>query len=214
MSLAGWGAPELLALALAFALGSVLGGQIVGHLRALNLRESGSGNLGATNMLRAGGSGPALLVLAIDAGKGALASSVIPLWLPQQALLPYACGLAAVLGHVYSPLAGGRGGKGAATALGSAVVLLPAGVGFAAAGFALLLIASGYVGLSMVCASLLLLLHTTCFSAHGFWSPAGAYAAALALLLLWTHRHNLARNLAGRENRFERVMLLRRRSRD
>lgn len=193
---------------MAFTLGSVLGGQILGRLRNINLRDSGSGNIGATNALRAGGAGFAVAVLIIDLGKGVLAVIFIPALFPSSVeWLPWACGGAAILGHIYSPLAGFSGGKGAATALGAAIVLLPAGTAWAVAGFICGLVASGFVGLSMILAHSVLLLHTACFSPAGAWSIPSLYAAVVLLMMIISHRENLKRVAAGTENRFTKVML-------
>src|ERR1043165_7034856 len=117
---------ELLAKALAaYLLGNVMGGQIAGRLRGIDLRAIGSGNIGATNALRTQGKKFALLVLAIDVGKGVVAAGALP-WLPwpwsppafSREALAYACGAAAAVGHCYPVLHKFRGGKGVATLAG------------------------------------------------------------------------------------------------
>ncbi len=202
--------PQLLAIGAAFLLGSVLGGQLLGRFLNVDLRQSGSGNIGATNALRARGKGFALGVLLIDLGKGILATTLLPLAASDSNALPWFCGLAAILGHVYSPFAGFSGGKGAATALGAALVLLPAGTLLAIPAFTATLVLTGFVGLSMIFAHSVLLLHTACFSLHGAWSLPTSYAALVFLIMVWSHRENLQRLHAGTENRFEKAMLFRR----
>lgn len=202
--------PLVFAACASFVLGSILGGQVLGRLLNVDLRQTGSGNIGATNALRARGKGFAFAVLLIDLGKGVLATIAVPMLAADQAALPWVCGLFAILGHIYSPFAGFSGGKGAATALGAAVVLLPAGTLLAALGFVATLILTGYVGLSMIFAHSVLLLHTACIGPYGAWSMPSAYAAAVLLLMIWSHRENLQRLRAGTENRFEKAMLLRR----
>lgn len=199
----------LLALVLAAALGSILGGQIIGRLRGLDLRHSGSGNLGATNALRSGGIKMGLVVLLIDAGKAYLAAA----WLPQLAAapatwLPWACGALAVLGHIYSPWAGFKGGKGVACGLGACIALLPIALLWGAIGFAVVLVLSGYVSLSVLTATSLITLKVACFSSAGLLSLPGAFAMGMLVLLSWTHRDNLRRLVQGKENRFEKVMLI------
>ncbi len=200
----------LLPVGAAFVLGSVLGGQLLGRLLNVDLRQSGSGNIGATNALRTRGKGFALGVLLIDLGKGVLATTALPLAAPESSALPWACGLAAICGHVYSPFAGFSGGKGAATALGAALVLLPTGTLIAVPAFMATLMLTGYVGLSMIFAHSVLLLHTACFGPYGAWSLPTGYVALVLLMMLWSHRENLQRLRAGTENRFEKAMLLRR----
>lgn len=203
---------------LAYLLGTAMGGFIVGRLRGgIDLRTQGSGNVGATNALRTAGTGFALLVLLVDVGKGVLAATLVPAlhWpLPGglafgRGALPYACGAAAALGHVYPVWFGFRGGKGAATLAGIFAVLLTAALPWAMLAFVLVLVLTGYAGLSTVTAALTALLYVTCFGPHGIFSPAGVFTLAMTLLVVYTHRDNLARLWQGRESRFEKAMVLR-----
>ena len=96
-------------------------------------REKGSGNVGATNVLRTGGPAPALLTLAGDILKGAAAAGVLPGLVgapPGSLAAPALAGLAAVLGHIFSPFVGFRGGKGVATGLGVLALLMPGPTAF------------------------------------------------------------------------------------
>lgn len=202
----------------AYLLGTAMGGFIVGRLRGgIDLRTQGSGNVGATNALRTEGTGFALLVLLIDVGKGVLAAALVPAlpWPLPGALafghsaLPYACGVAAALGHVYPVWFGFRGGKGAATLAGIFAALLTAALPWMILAFALVLVLTGYAGLSTVTAAVTALLYVTCFGPHGIFSPAGVFTLAMALLVVYTHRDNLVRLWQGRESRFEKAMVLR-----
>lgn len=210
---------ELLAkLALAYLLGTAMGGFLVGRLRGgVDLRTQGSGNVGATNALRTQGKAFALAVLAIDIGKGVLAVTALPAlpWpLPgalavDRAALPYACGVAAALGHVYPVWFGFRGGKGAATLAGIYAALVTAALPWMLLAFALVLVLTGYVGLGSVTAALTALLYITCFDAEGVFSPAGLFTITMGALVIYTHRGNLIRVWQGRESRFEKAMVLR-----
>ncbi len=204
---------------LAYLLGTAMGGFIVGRLRGgIDLRTQGSGNVGATNALRTQGRRFALLVLLIDVGKGIVAVTLVPLlpWPMADGLamgrgaLPYACGVAAALGHVYPAWFGFRGGKGAATLAGIFAVLLTAALPWMLLAFALVLVLTGYVGLGTVTAAVTALLYVTCFSANGLFSPPGLFTLTMALLVAYTHRENLLRVWQGRESRFERAMVLKR----
>ena len=203
---------------LAYVLGTAMGGYIVGRLRGVDLRTQGSGNVGATNALRTQGGAFALVVLAIDVGKGVLAATAVPAlpWPLPGALvagreaLPYYCGAAAAIGHVYPAWFGFRGGKGAATLAGIFATLLTAALPWMLLAFALVLVLTGYVGLSTVTAALTALLWVACFSPHGVFNAVGLFTVVMAVLVVFTHRQNLARVWHGRENRFERAMLLRR----
>lgn len=210
---------ELLAkVVLAYLLGTAMGGFIVGRLRGgVDLRRQGSGNVGATNALRTQGGAFALGVLAVDVGKGVLAATVLPAlpWpLPGAMLagrdaLPYACGVAAALGHIYPAWFGFHGGKGAATLLGIYAALLIAALPWMLLAFALVLVLTGYAGLGTVTAALTALLYITCFDPQGVFSTAGVFTLTMAALVVYTHRGNLLRVWQGRENRFEKAMVLR-----
>ncbi|MES2683613.1 MAG: glycerol-3-phosphate 1-O-acyltransferase PlsY [Pseudomonadota bacterium] len=202
-----------LVVLLAFALGGVLGGSLIGSLRGVNLRAAGSGNIGATNALRTQGTAFALAVLTIDAGKGALAVLLLPrlMVLMGQGItptLPYLCGAAAVLGHCFSPWHRFNGGKGVATLAGVFLALLPAAFGWMLSGFVLTVLLTGVVSLATLFGGLVALLYVTCWSTVGLFSAAGAFVLLMVLLVLVTHRDNWRRLLAGCESRFEKARLL------
>ena len=200
---------QLLTLACAFALGSLLGGQIMGWLKGVDLRQSGSGNLGATNALRSQGLLSGIAVLLFDAGKAILAVFIAhQLEATDDSWLPWAAAAMVILGHIYSPWAGFKGGKGVACGLGACLYLLPWGLLWGAAGFVSCLLLSGYVSLSVLLASSLILFYVTCISSSGIWSAAGAFSLFLLLIIIWAHRENWRRLLRGEESRFEKVMLI------
>lgn len=200
--------PMIPALLLAaYLLGSLSGSLLLGKWRGVDIRTLGSGNAGGTNALRTQGVGFALGTVLVDVGKGVLAAWLAWRWLPAGASpgWMYACAIAAAVGHVWPVFHGFRGGKGAATVVGTLIVLWPLALPVVLAVWLLGLTLSGYVGLSTVLAgaslfALALLVHA---------DPARtAFAAGAAVLLLFTHRANLARLRAGRESRFERVRVL------
>lgn len=196
----------LLLVIAAYLLGSLSGSLLLGRLRGVDIRKLGSGNAGGTNALRTQGVAFALVTVVVDVGKGALAAWLALRWLPPGAdpAWAYACGLSAVAGHVWPAFHGFRGGKGAATLVGALAVLWPAGLLTVLALWLLGLAASGYVGLSTVLAVSGLV--PLALSTGGGWRL--AFAASAALLLLITHRANLARLRAGTEPRYERVRVL------
>lgn len=204
-------AAAAVAVILAYLLGSLSGGLLIGRLLGKeDLRRSGSGNAGATNALRTGGRGFGLGVLIFDLVKGVVVAAFLPLLVPLPWLV-YACGAAAVLGHIYPVFYGFAGGKGAATLIGVLLVVAPTALLPGLAVWLICLGVTGYVGLSTV-------LGMTAVAAAlalrlGLWPPAPAVVFGLAMLALtvYTHRGNLRRTFAGDENRFQRAMLLRRR---
>jgi glycerol-3-phosphate acyltransferase PlsY len=203
----------------AYLLGNVMGGQIVGRLRGgVDLREHGSGNVGATNALRTQGKGFALAVLAIDVGKGVLAASLLPLlnwpWpgggVPMPETLSYACGAAVVLGHCYPVFYGFHGGKGVATVAGVYGTVMLSALPWILLGFVSVVVASGYVSVATLMGALIALLYVACFDARGLFSPLGAFAGAMTLLVLWKHRENWLRLLRGTEHRFDKARIFHR----
>ncbi len=193
----------------AYLIGSFSGSLLLGRLRGIDIRTQGSGNAGGTNAFRTQGAKFALGVVIIDIGKGALAT-----WLglrfaeaPHAAWLPYATAFAAALGHVWPVWHGFRGGKGAATMVGGIAVLWPAAIPLLLAVWLLSLILTGYVGLSTMLAGGTAAALAIATDAA---APRLAFALAIALLLVFTHRANLARLRAGTESRFEKARLLHR----
>lgn len=204
---------EWLVVLLSFALGGVLGGSVVGQLKGVNLRAAGSGNIGATNALRTQGSAFALMVLAIDAGKGAVAVLLLPRLVllagsGMAPVLPFVCGAAAVLGHCFSPWHRFNGGKGVATLAGVFLALLPAAFGWMLSGFVLTVLLTGVVSLATLFGGLVALLYVTCFSTAGVFSAAGVFVVVMVLLVLVTHRDNWRRLVRGCESRFEKARVL------
>lgn len=198
-------------LVAAYLLGSLMGGHLVGRLRGgVDLRASGSGNVGATNALRTQGAAFALAVLLIDIGKGVVAALLLPRLAGAAATpeLGYACGAAAVLGHCYPLWHRFEGGKGVATVAGVFAALLPLTFGWLITAFVLVVLLTGTVSLATLASSAVALLQITCFSEAGLLSAAGAFTTAMALLLVVKHRANWARLLAGTEPRFEKARLL------
>ena len=195
---------------LAYLLGSISGSLLLGKLRGVDIRKSGSGNAGGTNALRSQGWLFALGVVLIDVAKGWLAVGWVPglnLGFDQPSgplmLTAGICGLAAILGHNYPIYFGFRGGKGAATYIGTWLALLPMVLLPVLVGFIVMLVLSGYVGLSTITAALISIPATWVLTS-GQVQPT-LYAAAAAALIVFAHRSNIQRLLAGTENRFDKV---------
>lgn len=175
-------------------------------LRNIDIRQHGSKNAGATNVYRVLGWRPALFVVAIDVGKGVLPALFFPLWFmsEQAAWAGLACGLAAVLGHVYTIFAGFRGGKGVGTAAGMLLALFPLAFPLCLLVFAGVLALGRIVSLASILATFALPLAVYLQEVVS-GKPTPAYlwwtASALPLFILFTHRSNVVRLLQGRENR-------------
>ena len=202
----------VLLLLCAYLLGSVSGSLLLGRLRGVDIRRHGSGNAGGTNALRTLGWRLALGVVAIDVGKGALAAWLALRFAPLGQALDvtahgYAAAACAVVGHVWPLWHGFRGGKGAATAVGGLLMLWPWSIGVLLPVWMLVLVATGYVGLSTLLAALALPLLAWGTDAE----PARLWFSMFAALFIaFTHRANLQRLRQGTESRFERARLLHR----
>jgi glycerol-3-phosphate acyltransferase PlsY len=165
-----------------------------------DLREVGSGNLGAANVLRAAGVKAGVLVAVLDVAKGAL-SVVLARHFSDQAAAPAAAGLAAVVGHVYPVWLRFRGGKGVATACGAFLVLTPLAMAPAMTIFGVTVWVTKYVSLGSVLASIAL---------PGLAYLAGSSGSAMlatiaaAGIIVFRHRSNLVRLHDGRERRLSR----------
>jgi glycerol-3-phosphate acyltransferase PlsY len=187
-------------LLLGYLAGSVPFGVLLTRwLRGVDVRQSGSGNIGATNVTRVAGKKLGAVVLLLDALKGALAVA-LALWLmPESPRVHAAVGLAAFLGHVYPVWLKLHGGKGVATALGVLGVLAP----LAALGGAL--VYAGLVAAWRVSSIGSLAGGVTAVAVASLTTRAPEYAwlsALLFALILWTHRSNIQRLLRHTERRF------------
>ncbi|MEE4304452.1 MAG: glycerol-3-phosphate 1-O-acyltransferase PlsY [Wenzhouxiangella sp.] len=201
-----------------YLLGSISGSLLLGRLRGVDIRTMGSGNAGGTNALRTVGWQFALGVVLIDVGKGAAAAGLLPLaapWLSAEPLdftsLAAAGGFTAVVGHVWPLYFRFRGGKGAGTAVGAIAVVAPWCLAPLLLVWLVTLIGTGYVGLATILAGLSLVPSMWTLGPDPLPNALAALAIALAVLLVFTHRANLARMRAGDENRFEKARLLKRR---
>ncbi len=198
----------VVAVALSYLAGALPGGTVLGRPLGVDLRQSGSGNVGATNAVRAQGPVFGASVFAFDAGKGALAAGLLP-WIAPAPLvwLPIACGAAAILGHVFPLWFGFRGGKGFATTLGVIAVLSPLALAPIAGVWVLVLLATGYVSAATLCGGIAYPVFVAALPGAAY-PPLLGFAGGIALFLFYTHRANVRRLLRGDEHRFHRVWML------
>jgi len=194
------------AVVLSYLAGSVPAAYLAGKSRGIDLRRYGSGNLGATNVVRTLGWRVGLMVFAFDVAKGAAPVHFLPRWTdgplaPQ--VVGIVCGVAAILGH-FRPifLRFGKGGKGVATAAGVFFALAPLPMLAAIAVFAVVVLASGYVSLGSLTAAVVL--PSLLLATEGARSPVFQISVLLAVFVFWTHRANIRRLRRGEEYRFGR----------
>lgn len=187
----------VLAAAASYLIGSVPAAAWVARARGIDIRKVGSGNSGATNVLRSLGKGPAFGVALFDSLKGGV-SVLLARALGLDPVIAALCGVAAVIGHNFSPFLGFRGGKGVSTTFGTLVAVAPVvGLAMFVMGVSTValtrLVSAGSI-LSAVAAVLVSLL-----TGQPLWLS--ALVAGLTALLIWQHRDNIGRLQAGNERR-------------
>ncbi len=187
-----------------YLLGAIPTSYLVSRAFAkIDLRQHGSGNLGATNLYRVLGWKYAIPVAVFDIAKGTIPVLLFAPQVSSSELFALACGVAAILGHVFSVFVQFKGGKGVATTAGVMLGLTPIALAAAAAVWALVLLLTGYVSLSSIAAAAVLppavYLLEGSTTPQLFWVVVGV---ALGVIVL--HRRNIQRLLKGTENRFGR----------
>lgn len=193
-------------VAAAYVIGSIPAAYLAGKLtRGIDLREHGSGNLGATNVYRVLGARVAILVYVVDTLKGALPVVLFPQWTqtPNPELWAIAYGLASIVGHVRPVfLLWQGGGKGVATAGGVFLGLAPVPMLLSVVVWLVVVFATGYVSVASMAAAAVLPL--ALLIQEGASSPLFAVSVVLAVFVFWTHRANIGRLRRGQEHRFGR----------
>ncbi len=190
---------------IAFLSGSIPWSWILGRLRGVDIRKEGSGNTGATNLFRVCGRGVGILGLFLDATKGALpivaAKYGIAGFIPPGGQLTLAvASIAAVLGHVFSPWLGFRGGKGVATALGVLLILSPVTLAIALGVFIFSLSITRYVSFGSISAALVMI--PSVFLLEPGNHSVQAVICLFSFIIVLRHKSNIIRLLKGEENRF------------
>ena len=187
-----------------YLLGAIPTSYLVSRIFAkIDLRQHGSGNLGATNLYRVLGWKYAIPVALFDIAKGAIPVLLFAPEASRSEFFALACGVAAILGHVFSVFVRFRGGKGVATAAGVMLGLTPLALAVAAAVWGLVLLLTGYVSLSSIAAATVLPLAVYLLETRT--SPALLWLSGFVTLgVIVLHRRNIERLLHGTESRFGR----------
>ena len=187
----------------AFFLGAIPNAYLAGRLlKNIDIREHGSGNVGATNVFRVLGKGPGTAVFFLDFLKGALPVAGFLIYFSagsHRELLSLAVGLMAVLGHMFTPFLGFKGGKGVATGAGVLCASFPTLFAVSLSAWIFVFYFSRIVSLSSILAVCALFL-------AGLWTHqtpeiVGVFFG-MVLLVLWSHRSNLKKLRAGQEHRW------------
>lgn len=194
--------PWLISIPLAYLLGSIPFGYIlVKTFRKQDIRATGSGNIGATNVARSGAKGLAIATLLLDLGKAYAAVKIAQHIAPANYDLAVAAAVAAIIGHVFPIWLRFRGGKGVASALGVFLALTPASALATLVVFVVILALTRYVSLASIVAAAAIPFFAFHFVPH---RTPGTVAGFLfiSLLIIVKHHQNIRRLLSGTESRF------------
>jgi len=188
-----------LVLAGSYLLGSIPFSYLVARVFGVgDVRKVGSGNVGATNVMRSAGKAAGIVAFLLDASKGAAATFLVGLLDPRDHVAPSLAAIAAVLGHIFPVWLRFQGGKGVATGAGAFLPLAPAAAGLSMGVFAISLAVSRYVSVSSIVAALSLPITAAVVGAPGaVWLA----AALCAGVIIFKHGANIRRLRAGTENR-------------
>jgi glycerol-3-phosphate acyltransferase PlsY len=201
----------LIAAAIGYLLGSCPNGYLVSRARGVDIRKQGSGNIGATNVLRVLGKKWGYLVFALDVLKGfvavrlafAVALALIP-HTTQRELIGIAGGLACILGHTFPVWLGFRGGKGVATSAGVLLGLMPIAVVSVFAVWLILFQVTRYVSVASITAAAALPVFVMLYLRLKLLTGASLlpFSILIAGVVIWRHRSNMQRLFHGKEQRF------------
>lgn len=206
--------PYIIFVTAAYLLGAVPFGFIVARARGIDIRTVGSGNIGATNVLRSVGKSWGILTLLLDALKGLIPTIIFPILAAKYFspghpdIMKVSCACAAILGHNFPVYLKFKGGKGVATTAGALIGLAPAALGIGLAAFALVFAISRMVSLGSITAAIVIpiiswrQLYKT-ESIHGDCRLIPTALTILGLLIIWRHRTNIGRIIKGTENRIK-----------
>jgi acyl phosphate:glycerol-3-phosphate acyltransferase len=190
---------EIMLTVLAYFLGSIPTGLLLAKAAGVDIRATGSGNIGATNVYRTLGRSVGVMTLVGDCLKGLL-PVLLAKYLHMADVWIAVIGLAAFLGHVYTVFLGFKGGKGVATALGVFLGISPLAVGCVLLLFVAVVWWTRYISLGSILAAAVMPVFVFLFDGR---PPLVLMTVAVAALVIWKHKENIKRLREGTENRFK-----------
>ncbi|MDD2241298.1 MAG: glycerol-3-phosphate 1-O-acyltransferase PlsY [Kiritimatiellae bacterium] len=190
-----------LLIAAAYLLGAIPNGLVIARLKGIDLQKTGSGNIGATNVFRCVGKSWGVLAFVLDALKGFIPAYFFPHWVdPAPTWLGLACGIAAVAGHTWPVWLKFKGGKGVSTSAGLLLGIAPAAAGIGFGVFAVVVVLTRWVSLSSILAAIAVPVAYLWMNGAGN-IPLSVALVAMSGLVIYKHRANIGRLLAGTEPR-------------
>ena len=195
---------------------------VIGKIYNFDVLSSGSRSAGATNTLRVSGPLPAFLVLLIDVLKGYIACIIASIYInffqfsyksDTELYIVIMCGIAAVIGHIFPIYFNFKGGKGIGTIVGMLIYVFPIGLLISFIVWLIILILTGYVSLASIVGCCCLPINVLVFLNSNSYDIILFYLTiAISVFIIITHRENIIRLIEGRENRFEKVMLFKKKT--
>ena len=192
---------QIVLIIFSYLLGSISTSIIVCKIKKVDIRKIGSGNAGATNTVRALGKKYGAIVLILDIIKGIIPTIIGSSLSPDSLILPVSCAFAVVLGHVFPIYFSFKGGKGAATIIGTIIIIFPIGALICFITWVTVIILSGYVGLGTIIAAIIFPISILIFSDINLIF----FGITAMLFILGAHYNNIIRLIQGKENRFEKI---------
>lgn len=183
-----------------YCCGAIPFGVIIARSKGINPFQAGSGNVGATNIGRLLGKPWGIFVFVCDLLKGLVPAGLAMWFRGETDIIAVLTGLCAILGHMFSPFLGFRGGKGVATGAGVVLVLLPAPAGLSILAFISTILAGCTMSLASIVAAIVLAMAQFSFTPR-IDNPATLFALVVSALVVFRHRANIARLRAGTESR-------------
>ena len=195
----------IIALLAAYVLGSIPTSYIMGKLiKGIDIRDFGSGNVGATNALRILGTKVGVFTLIIDMGKGFLAVSIARLIIPEPTdLIIILTGLFAIIGHIYTIFLKFKGGKGVATSAGVFIALVPIPIAIALFVFIIAVWITKFVSLGSILAALTLFIAELVINILNSFAELEIliFTFIIAFFIIFRHKANIQRLINGNENK-------------
>ena len=192
---------KIVLIILSYLFGSISTSTIICRIKNVDIKKIGSGNAGATNTVRALGKKYGALVLILDILKGVIPTLIATTLSSNSLTLPILCAFSTVLGHVFPIYFSFKGGKGAATFIGTIIVLFPIGALICLIVWISVIFLSGYVGLATILAAIIFPLSILIAGKMNLIF----FGVTAMLFVLTAHYKNFIRLIQGKENKFEKV---------
>tara|TARA_Y100000741_G_scaffold317951_1_gene264949 strand:+ start:168 stop:812 length:645 start_codon:yes stop_codon:yes gene_type:complete len=194
---------QVILIIFSYLIGAMSSSIIICRIKKVDITKIGSGNAGATNTVRALGKKYGAIVLVLDILKGSLPTMVAKSVSPESFILPVACAFATVLGHVFPIYFSFKGGKGAATFIGTIIVIFPLGALICFLVWISILILSGYVGLATITAAIIFPISVFFFAENSLIF----FGISSTIFVLIAHYKNIIRLFQGKESRFDNIYI-------